>query len=103
MGRAVRASTAKLAERGLKAMIKQTSFVLFVAGCLMAAVGLTQWAGSEQPETGQTKVIAEWNFDKADDLQGWQPNAQIMDQSSQRGSVLPNRRRRPNPFPSRSF
>lgn len=63
-------------------MIKQTSFVLFVAGCLMAAVGLTQWAGSEQPETGQTKVIAEWNFDKPGDLQGWQPNAQITDRKS---------------------
>jgi hypothetical protein len=25
------------------------------------------------------KVVAEWNFDKAGDLQGWQPNAQITD------------------------
>jgi hypothetical protein len=50
------------------------------------------------------KVVAEWNFDKAGDLQGWQPNAQITDiKSSQRSFVLPNRRRRPNPFPSCPF
>jgi hypothetical protein len=36
------------------------------------------------------KVVAEWNFDKAGDLQGWQPNAQITDMQKWRTEFYPS-------------